>query len=305
MKPIYIVISLVAAIILSGCGPSYDEMKRQTRAEQERLKKEDSLALKIGVMPTLDCLPIYVAKDHNLFDSTKADIRLKPFKSQIDCDAAFEKGRLEGCITDIVRGQYMKKRGLALDYIAATNAYWQIISNKTARIRRLNQMTDKMIAMARFSATALLADYAIDSAKIKQEEVFKIQINDVDLRLQMLLNNEMDAMLLPEPQATKARMYKHPVLMDSRDKDMYFGVIAFNSNEMKDKRRQQQFDIFIAGYNAACDSINKLGIKHYSSTLKKHYKLDDKTINALPKLKFQHAKAPRPKDIDTANKWLK
>lgn len=305
MKPIYIVISLMAAIILSGCGPSYDEMKRQTRAEQERLKKEDSLALKIGVMPTLDCLPIYVAKDHNLFDSTKADIRLKPFKSQIDCDAAFEEGRLEGCITDIVRGQYMKKRGLALDYIAATNAYWQIISNKTARIRRLNQMTDKMIAMARFSATALLADYAIDSAKIKQEEVFKIQINDVDLRLQMLLNNEMDAMLLPEPQATKARMYKHPVLMDSRDKDMYFGVIAFNSNEMKDKRRQQQFDIFIAGYNAACDSINKLGIKHYSSTLKKHYKLDDKTINALPKLKFQHAKAPRPKDIDTANKWLK
>ena len=38
------------------------------------------------------------------------------------------------------------------------------------------------------------------------EEVFKVQINDVALRLQMLLNNEMDAMLLTEPQATTARI---------------------------------------------------------------------------------------------------
>ena len=41
----------------------------------------------------------------------------------------------------------------------------------------------------------------------------------------MLLNNEMDAMLLTEPQATTARIYKNDVLMDSRDKDMRLGVI--------------------------------------------------------------------------------
>lgn len=305
MRPTHFIMLLVATAVLTGCGPSYDEMKKQTRAEQEKLRREDSLALKIGVMPTLDCLPMYVAEDYNMYDSTKADIRLKPFKAQIDCDAALANGKLEGCITDIVRGQYIKSKGVALDYVAATNAYWQIISNRTARIRRLKQLNDKMIAMARYSATALLADYAVDSAKLKQEEVFKIQINDVDLRLQMLLNNEMDAMVLPEPQATRARMYKHPVLLDSRDKDMHFGVIAFRSNDMKDKRRQQQFKVFIDGYNAACDSINKNGMAHYSSTLKKHYKIDDKTIKALPKMKFKHAEAPRQKDIDTADKWLK
>ncbi len=305
MKSAHIIILLIAAVALIGCGPSYDEMKKQSRAEQEKLRREDSSAFKVGVMPTLDCLPMYVAKDYKMFDSTKADIRLKPFKAQIDCDAALASGKLEGCITDIVRGQHLKKRGVKLDYVAATNAYWQIISNRTARIRRLNQLTDKMIAITRFSATALLADYAVDSARLKHDEVFKIQINDIDLRLLMLLNNEMDAMALPEPQATKARMYKHPVLMDSRDKDMYFGVIAFRSDAMKDKRRQQQFKVFVDGYNAACDSINKKGLAHYSSTLKRHYNIDDKTIKALPEMKFKHANAPRKKDIDTADKWLK
>lgn len=296
---------LIALAVAAGCGPSYEEVKKQTAAEQKRLDKEDSAALKIGVTPTLDCLPIYVAKECGLFDSTKADIRLKAFTSNIDCDDALRKGRIEGCATDIVRGQYMKHKGTDIDYVSATNAYWQLISNRTARIRRLSQLNDKMVAMTRYSATALLADYATDSAKLKSEEVFKIQINDVDLRLRMLLGNEMDAMLLTEPQATTARLYKNPVLMDSRDKDMRFGVIAFNGKAMDDEQRRKQLDVFVKGYDSACDSINKNGLKHYADVLKKYYKLDDRTINALPKMKFNHAEAPRQKDIDTADKWLK
>lgn len=59
----------------------------------------------------------------------------------------------------------MKAKGTGLDYVGATNAYWQLISNRKARIRNIKQLNDKMIAMARFSATALLADYATDSLK--------------------------------------------------------------------------------------------------------------------------------------------
>lgn len=306
MKIKYFILMVLAVAVTAGCGPSYDDLKKMSQAEQAKLRHEDSLALKIGVLPTLDCLPIYVAKDCGLFDSTKADIRLKPFNSQIDGDQALVDGRLEGCVTDIVRGQRMKaKRGVSLDYVAATNAGWQLISNRLARIKRINQLDDKMIAITRFSATALLADLATDSAKLKDETVFKIQINDINLRLQMLLANEMDAMFLPEPQATTARLYKNPVLMDSRDKDLRLGVIAFNKNAMNDERRRRQLAVFISGYNAACDSINKNGIRKYTSTLKKYYQLDDKTINALPNTRYEHAKAPRQKDIDAADRWLK
>ena len=306
MKIRYFILMVLAVAVTAGCGPSYDDLKKMSQAEQAKLRHEDSLALKIGVLPTLDCLPIYVAKDCGLFDSTKADIRLKLFNSQIDGDQALVDGRLEGCVTDIVRGQRMKaKRGVSLDYVAATNAGWQLISNRLARIKRINQLDDKMIAITRFSATALLADLATDSAKLKDETVFKIQINDINLRLQMLLANEMDAMFLPEPQATTARLYKNPVLMDSRDKDLRLGVIAFNKNAMNDELRRRQLAVFISGYNAACDSINKNGIRKYTSTLKKYYQLDDKTINALPNTRYEHAKAPRQKDIDAADRWLK
>lgn len=305
MKTIHIIAFLVAVTILAGCGMSYDETRRLSREEAAKKRKEDSLALKIGVLPTLDCLPIYVAKEYGLFDSLKTDIRLRTFNSNIDCDASLAAGRIEGNVTDIIRGQYMKKRGTALNYVAATNAYWQLISNRKSRVKAIRQLDDKMVAMTRFSATALLADYATDSVKLKRENVFKIQINDVTLRLKMLLNNEMDAMLLTEPQATTARLYKNNLLLDSREKDMRFGVIAFSTKAMKDKRRQQQLNAFIEGYNKACDIINKNGVRHFSSLLEKYCNVDAKTLAALPEMKFEHAAAPRQKDIETADKWLK
>jgi len=287
-----------------SCGQSYDEARRISREERARLRREDSLALKVGVLPTLDCLPMFVAKERALFD-TAADIRLKLFKAQMDCDEALRKGRLEGSVTDIVRALRLRKRGADIDFTSSTNAYWQLISNRKARIKQLSQLKDKMVAMTRYSATALLADYAVDSVKVRQEEVFRIQINDVSLRLKMLLNNEMDAALLTEPQATAARLLKNPVLMDTRGKDMRFGLIVFANSALKEQRRKRQVDAFVKGYNAACDSLNRFGLRHYAPVIEKYCQADAKTIAALPRLKFSRIEKPRQKDIDRASRWLK
>lgn len=292
-------------MLLFSCGKSYEEQKRLSRAERTRLQKEDSLALKVGSLPTMDCLPLFVAYDHHFFEKFGEDVRIKPYDSQIDCDEALKKGRIEGNVTDVVRAQRMKHQGVGLRYVAATNAYWQLFSNRLARIREVKQLQDKMVGMARYSVTDMLTSIAVDSAKLKSEYVFRIQINDPNVRLRMLVNNELDAMFLTEPQATAARLQKHPVLMDSRDKDLRMGAIVFKEKALADKRRQKQLTAFIKGYNEACDSINQRGMAFYADIIKKYTKADDRTVKALPKLKFEHAKAPRQKDIDRAEQWLK
>ncbi len=301
-----LILSLLTFLIILGCGPTYDEVKLKDKLEREKRQKQDSLALKIGVTPTLDCFPIYLAKEHNMFDTLRADIRLKTFTGGIDSDDALLRGKLEAEVTDIVRGEYLKNKGANVEYVASLNTSWQLISNKKARIKQIKQLSDKMVAMARFSASAFFVDYAVDSVKLKAENVFKIQINDLDLRVGMLLNNEMDAALLPEPQASIARAYGNPVLMDSRDKGINLGVIAFRSDLYEDNRRKEQIEVFLQGYNMACDSINSNGINYYTDILEKYYKnIDEKTLKLLPKLKFEHANSPKEKDINLADNWLK
>ena len=291
------ILLLLGVSLLFACGKSYEEQKRITRAERLRLAREDSLALKVAVMPTLDCLPVYLMKEGMLYDSTKLDLRLRVFASQMDCDTAGIRNRVEGSVTDLVRANKMMKKGIALRYFSATNSYWQLIANRTARIRQLNQLGDKMVAMTRFSATDFLTDKTLDTVKTKAQ-VFRIQINNVNVRLHMLLNNEMDALWLTEPQATKARLMGHNVIADSRGMNAQLGVFVFREDEMKDVHRQKQLKEFTRIYNAACDSINKNGLQAYSELIKKYMKVDERTVKALPKIVFKHASSPLQSDIN-------
>ena len=286
-------------LFFCSCGESDKQRKERVRASQI----SDSLALKVATLPTLDCLPVFVAKERQMFD-TAVDIRLKRYTAQMDIDTALIRGRAEGAITDLVRAEKMIKEGTPLRYAAATNAYWLMLSQRQLRITNFKHLDDKMLAMTRYSVTDMLGDIAVDSAKLAPERVFRIQINDVNIRLKMLENNEMDAVLLTEPQASQALLKKHHVLLDTRKEDMQMGALVFRTKNMDDKTRQHQMEVFMKGYKQACDSINHFGVTHYKEILKKYYGLTPQAINALPdSLKFTY-QAARQKDIDRAKNWL-
>lgn len=290
------------SVSITSCSKSYKETKQEEKISREELQREDSLALKVATVPTLDCLPLFIGVDDSLFQKNGVDVHLKQRNAQIDCDTLVKGKYVEGMVSDLIRTERLRKSGIMLRYVSATDAYWQLYTNRISRIKELNQLSDKMIAMTRFSVTDYLADYAIDSAKPKND-VFKVQINDPRTRIKMIINNEMDAALFTEPQATTARLYNNPMLMDSRDKNLHFGVIAFREAALKDKRRQKQLDSFIKVYNMAVDSINRFGLQHYAKVIRKYTNADNKTIKALPKLRFSHVKQPRERDINIAKRY--
>ena len=264
-------------------------------------------------MPTLDCLPLYVAEEREMFD-TIVDIRLKCYTAQMDCDTALQRGRVEMAVSDLVRAERMKgvrrqesgvSRNMTIGYVTATNAYWLLIGNRNQRITNLSHLDDRMLAMTRYSVTDLLGDLAVDSAKLKTERVFRIQVNDVNVRLDMLENNEMDALLMTQPQVTQALLLKHHVLLDTRQLDMQMGVIVEDSVVMSHPNRQRQREVLIKGYNMACDSLNHFGVKHYSDIIRKYYKLSEQALRQLPDtLTYEHVQAPREQDVAKAKQWL-
>ncbi len=293
-------IYLFILMLCAACGDT--QTVRDQKAQRERHVK-DSLAFKVGVMPTLDGLPIFVAHERGIFDTLGVDVRLKLFRAQMDCDTALVGGSVQGSVTDLVRAERLQQHGTPLVYKIATESYWQLVTNRKQRITKLSDLSDKMIAMARYSVSDMMATQAINTGKLKNP-AFKVQVNDVLIRQSMLQNNEMDALILTEPQATMARLYKHPVLLDTRDEDWHMGVVAFRSKDIATEHRSHQLDLFLKAYNVACDSLRKYGISHYASIIEKYCKADMRTVKALPKTDFPHAHAPRQKDILTAQQWI-
>ena len=302
MKKFSIMICLVSALLLgmASCGDSQQKRLRLSKQEKARLDSIDRASLKVGVMPTLDCLPVYLAYEDSIFLKLGVTVHLYRYNAQMDCDTAIARKRVEGTVTDLVRAARLQKQGTQLFYPVSTNLYWQLITNRKARISELKQLSDKMIAMTRHSATDYLSTLVIDSVKTKYD-VYRVQINDLNIRLRMLLNNEMDAAWMPEPYATQARMAKHVALADSRNKNLQLGVIAFRSKLKREPRRKDQIDRFVKAYDIAVDSINKNGVHHYVALLTKYYGIDAQTVSNLPKLKYSHAMEPRQRDLKVAD----
>jgi NitT/TauT family transport system substrate-binding protein len=224
----------------------------------------------------------------------------------MDCDTAFKGGWVGAMATDLVRAERLKEQGMNLDYLTATDLNWQLLSSRSSRVKRLSQMEDKMVAMTRYSATAMLADELVDTSGVVNEHVFRIQVNSIFVRLSMLETQVMDLLLLPEPQATVARNMESPVLYDTRWNNVSMGVVVMNDTTIADATlRKSQREAFLNAYNEACDSLNELGLKRYRDIIMKRCRVTPAVVDSLPSdIQFTPAHQPFQQDVDRAVKWL-
>ena len=291
---------ILAVLTLVSCGKSDKELQAERQAQKLAERAAYQKAYKIAVMPTMDCLPAYLLKDSLLYDTAKVDIRLCKFNAQMDCDTAMIGGSVQAAFSDLVRTERLKHRNKVLmHYLTDTNLKWQLIADKDSKLKQLSDLSDKIVAMTRYSGTDLLTDMVVKKAKPKYQ-VFRVQINDVLVRLAMLQNHEIDAYWFAEPQATKALSSNNNSLFNSEDAGVHLGVVAI----MDKVRRQDEEAAFAEAYDKAVEQINKNGVKYYSALIQKYMKVDEAVVRALPDIKYTKIGPPRKANLLMARNYL-
>ena len=291
---------ILAVLTFVSCGKSDKELQAERQAQKLAEREAYQKAYKIAVMPTMDCLPAYLLKDSLLYDTAKVDIRLCRFNAQMDCDTAMIGGSVQAAFSDLVRTERLKHRNKVLmHYLTDTNLNWQLIADKDSKLKQLSDLSDKIVAMTRFSGTDLLTDMAVKKAKPKYQ-VFRVQVNDVLVRLAMLQNHEIDAYWFAEPQITKALSADNNSLFNSEDAGVHLGVVAI----MDKVRCQDEEAAFAEAYDKAVEQINKNGVKYYSALIQKYMKVDESVVRALPDIKYTKIGPPRKADLLMARNFL-
>ena len=283
---------LLTAFIIMGCQVSEQDdsliEKRKNKVEEVAYQR----AFKVGVMPTMDCLPIFLLKDSALYNPDDIDIRLKEYTSQRDCDTAMINGRVQAAVTDLVQAEYLKEeKSAVLDYMTETNATWQLMATPASGIKQVEDLGDKVIGLAFNSVTQYLTIQVISSHSIKNR-TYGSQINDIFIRMQMLRNKQLDAVWTSEPQTTQAKILGNKEIYNSTKQDFTPGAIVFVNAPKVEKRKA-----FEDAYNKAVDMINKHPIQYFAPLIRKYMRVDNKVISALPKMVYKRVTPPRQRDI--------
>ncbi len=294
-------IAVVLLLLLATCGKRGEG---SATGAGEAAAGDDS-TLRLAYVPTLAALPLVVAEEQGLFTDEGLSVVLLPFAAAIDIDTALVGGSVDGAATDLFRvAQLWRKDSVPLVVVRSTAEQWTLVSNRAARLNELSQMGDKMVAMTRFSATDYLSDRVFGSVR-KTAPTFKVQINDVELRLRMLDNNEMDAAWLPEPYATRATLAGHKVLCRGERYKLSLGVLALRRayTERVGERRDVVAALATA-YDRACDTINKYGIPTYLPALARCGGNDSAVVSRLPAIVFTPSACPDSATLTLSHRLL-
>ena len=285
--PLYTLL-MVCALLLTSCGGSSYKEKVALRKEQTKVQQRlEQKALKIGITPTIDCLPVLVAQQEGYLVGMPDSFRIRLMPLAIEIDQALVQGKLNVGVSDVKRLERANAKQQQLLSLGKTNLYWLLVASKSSRIKEPRQLGDKLVGMTRFSALDYLTDRVLADHPTK-EAVYKIQVNDPMLRLEMLHNSAVDALWLPEPQITAARLAGYPVLADSRKYEQQLALFVTRAADLKQSTRSAQLQQFVEAYNRAADLLNKQGWSAYAPLMKEQFKITDAAFEKLPKFTFTH-----------------
>ena len=292
---------LIVLLSLSAACSRKETIKTQPKTEAK--VKADSAQLVFAVLPTLDCLPFYIAAKQHIYDSLGIHVNVVVYRSQMDAEQSVLNGKSDGCATDMFRVGLLQSQKEPIRFLFTTNREWQLVANKVLRISNIGQINDRMIGITRNSSTDYLCDFVVSHLK-PNNQILRAQINSVVVRLEMLENNQIETAFLPQPMAFIARKHGHTVLPLSADLCKGFCGFAISSRIMKSPEYRNKLNIFLKGYNIAVERLTKNDRLLLPSTTLQDFLLNDIADSIATHKVFKKATSASTDKVAVTLKWL-
>lgn len=259
----------------------------------------DSTALRVAVMPTMNCLSVFYAERSGLADSLGLKMKLLRYQAQMDIDTAIVYGHVDVAFTDLIRVCRLSEQ-VPITPFAGCDEPLSLISLKTKRVKQVNQMKEQMIAVSRLSATDYWCDRVLDETHTSYDDIYRPQVNDVRLRAEMLRQGLIDAAMMGEPFATWMTMLGHKRLFQSKDKQprLYAWAACNSATAEQQKAFRQLLDsaTVLLSDGMAEDILRDI--------LKQEYELPPALADTLMLPPLAPITDIRPADTEKAAKWL-
>lgn len=275
------------------------------QSDKKAVKKEqktDSMTLKVGLVSTFDCLPFYIAEERGLYDSIKANVAFYTYGAAMDADTAFKGKNTDGICTDLCHAVALSSEKYDLNVIAGTYGRQVLVGSKTVRIRKMKDLKERMIAIARGDQSKLFLMAMLKDNKIGSDITYLPQINNFQIRYTMLCNGQVDAAILPEPYALMAQAQKNKALSDNDGVGLNLSCLVMKGKAQKMKN--VEIRRLIIGYNMAVETINKSKPKAFSDILVKYYKMPVAMADTLHLPVFHKASTPSAGELKRAIGWM-
>ena len=285
------VLSLMLLFVV-GCGSEPQE------ATDVKLSK-----LTIGLMPDTDSIPFIIAAERGYFAEEGVEVELVPFKSAMERDAALQSGNLDGAVSDLLAVIFARSGGFSLHATSYTDGNYNLVAGKHTGISSAADLHGKDIAISRNTIIEYVTDEILAVNGMTEQDVSKVVIPQIPVRLEMLQSGNLAAAVLPEPMASVAVASGSRYVTGSGDLGINPGVIVFTDSSINEKA--QSIRAMYRAYNKAVKYLNDTPRAEYIDLVMEKSGFPAPARDALDLKPYRSAGLPAEKDVEETVRWVK
>ncbi len=252
----------------------------------------------MGVMTDLDSIPIIVAKQQGYFGD---NIKLEIYQSPVDRDSALYSGNLDGSISDVLAVCLAQEGEFPVYATSKTYGRYGVVSGKDSDITSAKMLEGKEIGLSLNTVIEYVTDSMVTADGGDPSLLKKISIPKIPSRLELLQNNQIDAVAMPEPYISAAGKAGETVVNTSDKLGINPGVMLFTKTATE--KKSKEIKAFYEAYDKAVDYINSNDPKEFMPAVIKETGLPDTTLEVeLPK--YEKTTLPDKEQVLNAMNWL-
>ncbi len=234
MKSKYTILIILFSLLLGACAPS---ALSQAGTPTTGLDLAHPVALRLALLPILDALPIYVAREKGFFQAAGLRVTFVAASSAVQRDQLMAAGQADGMINDLVSVVLYDRDEVQVQVVRFAQLtspgfpVYRIVASRQSGIKDVNGLRGVGIGISQGSVIDYVTDRLLQSSGFSPQEINTIAVPNIADRLSLLAGGELKAATLPEPFASEAVKAGGTVILDnSGQPGLGNSVISFSKS---------------------------------------------------------------------------
>ncbi len=267
--------------------------------------KKKEQPIKVGILPTGDCFPIYYAKKMDFFTKAGIELETVSFKSAVERDSLLVSGGLDAASGDLIATSIMKSKGFDVKVVAMTLGDDQtrrgvsLLASKN--IKSAEDLKGGSLAISQNTIIEYLADRLLAKIGLKETDVTKVNVGQIALRVSLLKAGKIAATILPDPIAVGAQAEGANLLTDDSKSHFSHAVLVFRSEAIHGQRSKVAAILDVV--MQVVDDINSRP-EHYKSEIADFCNVPANLIADFSVARFASKKLPSHFIFNDTQDWL-
>ena len=268
---------LYIAVLAALCACSQKPTEAQTSDGASRQSNDTIL---VAIDETLASLPLVYADDKRMWAEQGLPVKYQSYSSTKDCAEALRHNEVDLAVIEAEHYDYLLPHNPSLAILGHSYNYWGIISPSILRLKRVKDLENRIVGVSRNATSQAVCNEQISLSKTNTKQMAFPQIDSPQTAYNMIINNQIDAIVLPEPFLAKALAMGGRMLMENNKPVLKKAYIVFDS-QRKDQLTATAIEKIKKVYAAASDSVNVAKKQDCTNLLAHRFHLTTKEIEKL------------------------